>query len=384
MRWCATATVVVCALWASFACAQAEEVRPPPEHDSAPDDAASVEGVPPAPQEGSLELPPVEPDPELTQVAAQFRDRAATTPPTAFQDALREENASAALEAIQWGRTPTLACAEARLIEPSIAAVYIPPLDGDPLTLRVVGTQVTMFLRAIEPARFAYARCLATLESTAWVHAESELRERADLLERARAVVRGDDSIAAHNAMLAVVGSSPELVWDDLRARYEETHGAVREDPDAENLEGWQSGVLISTSLLFVGSLLSMGVMVRADPNVRPRFVLGALGVSVGSFAGLMLGRTWTYPDSEWTPHRLMAGAILLLGGFGGGIALFRADLKRRHQIFGASMAASSIANMVWLVGGLGIYRRTRRGLRGQPTVDFSRNHGSIGWTGSF
>ncbi len=382
MRWCATTAVVVCALWASFA--RAEEIPPPPEHDSVPEDATSVESVPAAPDQGALELPPVEPDRELLGVAAHFRERVATAPPNAFQDALREEDAAAALEAVQWGRTATLACAEARLIEPSIAAVYVPPLDGDPLTLRVVETQVSVFLRAIEPARFAYARCLATLESTAWVNAEEQLRERADQIERARAVVQGDDLVAAHAAMLAIVGASPELVWDELRALYEETHGAVREDPDEENFEGWQSGALIATSLLFVGSLLSMGVMVRVDAGTRPRFVLGALGVSVGSFAGLMLGRTWTYPDSEWTPHRLMAGAILLLGGFGGGIALFRADLKRRHQVFGAAMAASSIANMVWLAGGLGIYRRTRRGLRGRPTVDFSRNHGSIGWTGSF
>jgi len=248
-----------------------------------------------------------------------------------------------------------------------------------------VATQAATLAITIEPLRYAYARCLATIANAPPLSEhEQTFAERAEELERLRALVRSEDLIAAHPAMLAAVESAPEPTWDELRTIYEASHGQIRSDPEEESLEGWQNGAIIATSLLFITPLLSMGVGLRVDGVETGRFVLGSLGVMLGAFPGVMLGRTWSNPESEWTPHRLMAGAILTLGAIGGGIALFRADLKRRHQIFGATLAGAAIGNLVWLAGGLGVYRRQRRGLRGRPTVEISNQHGSIGWAGSF
>lgn len=340
---------------------------------------------PPPPTEPIAPVVEIAADPELAETAAHHLDRHATEPAPSFQDALREEDREAALLAIPLGRTPALACLEAMLLEARIDAFYVPPLDGDPLTLRVVRTQAATLVATIDPLRFAYARCLATLEQAPqFAEHERAFRERAEELERVRVLALADDPVAVHPAMLALVENASEATWSEMRTLYEASHGSVRADPDEEHLEGWQNGAVITSSLLFGGSLLSMLVGVRIEAVETGRYLLGALGLVVGTFPGLMLGRTWSNPDSEWTPHRLMAGALLTLGSIGGGIALYRSNLKRRHQIFGATLAGSAVGNLIWLVGGLGIYRRQRRGLRGRPTVEIARGYGSIGWSGSF
>lgn len=360
------AALVVVAFMVASASAQEAEIPPPPD----PESEVRVE---------------IAPDPELAQSAASHLDRYATEPAPSFQDALREENREAALLAIPLGRTPVLACLEAMLLEERVRVFYVPPLDGDALTERVVRVQAAALVPVIQPVRFAYARCLATIERAPQLtEHEQAFRERAEELERTRALAQSEDPLAAHPAMLALVESAPEPTWAELTALYEESHGSVRPDPDEEHLEGWQSGAVITTSLLFGGALISMVVGIRIERVETGRYMLGALGVMVGTFPGLMLGRTWSNPESEWTPHRLMAGAILTVGSIAGGIALFRADMKRRHQIFGATLAGSAVGNLIWLVGGLGVYRRQRRGLRGRPTVEIARGYGGIGWSGSF
>ena len=241
-----------------------------------------------------------------------------------------------------------------------------------------------MLVETTQPLRFAYARCLATIHlAPAFDNQAPDLRERARSLEQVHALVAAGPS-AAHPAMLGWIEALPVLSWDALRELYVASHGAVRDDPNEERLEGWQNAAVVTSGVLFGGSLLALLLGVRIDAVDTGRYLLSALGTMIGTFPGLMLARTWTNPESEWTPHRLMSGALITLGAIGGGIALFRADVKRRHQLLGATMAASAVGNLVWLVGGLGVYRRQRRGLRGGPTIEIAHRSGSVGWTGSF